>query len=136
MKKLIILIALIIILGVVAGVIVYAKDSPMFDIFFSENQKEERALDRMAKLYPEKLGDYTLYSRRAEKIRKNKEECSEINETLNKENLEIKGTVCARETIGEYRNAENKTVFVQMMQITKGENLEGIEYLFGKLSGV
>ena len=133
MKRIILPICIVLaILIIVGGVIVYTKDSPMFDTFFSEKVKEERALDRMENLYPEKLGDFTLYSRGAEKVRKNKEECDEINETLNKEGLEIKGTVCARITIGEYRNAENKTVFVQIMKITKGKDIPGIDYLFGK----
>lgn len=135
MKKIIIFILIfIVILVLTGGIVAYTKDSPVFDIFFSDEAKEERALDRMAKLYPEKLGEFNLYGRGAEKIRKNKEECDEVNETLNKENLEIKGTVCVRGTIGEYRNTENKTVFVQIMKITKGKDIPGIDYLFGKLA--
>lgn len=137
MKKIILLfiLAIVVILVISGGIFVFAKDSPIFDVFFSDKQKEERALERMAKLYPEKLGDFSLYARGPEKVRKNKEECNEINETLNKDNLEIKGTVCARITIGEYRNAENETIFVQIMKITKGKDIPGVEYLFGKISG-
>lgn len=135
MKKIILFIFIIAVASIIAGgAIVYAKDFLMFDVFFSEKTKEERALNRMAKLYPEKLGDFNLYGRGAEKIRKNREECNEVNETLNKENLEIKGTVCARITIGEYRNIDNKVIFVQIMKITKGKDIPGIDYLFGKLT--
>lgn len=135
MKKIILLSLLVIILlVVVGGTVVFAKDSPIFDIFFSDKAKEERALNRMAKLYPEKLGEFNLYGRGGEKVRKNMEECNEVNETLNKENLETKGTVCARITIGEYRNTENKVIFVHIMKITKGKDIPGIDYLFGKLT--
>ncbi len=113
---------------------VFAKDASIFDIFFSGNQKEERALDRMEGLYPESIGDFSLYARGSEKIRKERNWCDEIDETIHRDsgNIQIKGTLCYRITVGEYRNAENKTVFINIMQITKGEDTPGIDYLFGE----
>ncbi len=126
MKKIILLVVLIIIiLATAGGIIVYAKDSPVFDVFFSEKQKEERDLNRLAKLYPETIGNYTLYSWSAEKIQK-RAECENVDDTINKVtgNIEVKGEICNRYTIGQYRmNGSNKVVFVHIYKTTKGEDI-------------
>ena len=123
MKKIILLAVLIVIISAVAGgIIVYAKDSPVFDVFFSEKQKEERDLNRLAKLYPETIGNYTLYSWSAEEIQK-RAECEKIDETINKVtgNVDVGGEICNRYTVGQYRMAgSNKVVFVHIYKITKG----------------
>lgn len=137
-KKLVISIIIFIVVVLVfsGAMFVFAKDLVIFDVFYSGQEKEIRIIKRMAKLFPEKLEDFSLYSRGPEKISGDPEECEEVNETLNKENLEIKGTVCARSARGQYRNAENKVVFVHMMRITKGADIPGLDYLFGKIAGV
>jgi uncharacterized protein YxeA len=126
MKKIILLIiAVVIILILGGGVFIFAKDSPMFDVFFSEKQKEERELNRLAKLYPETIGNYTLYSWGAEKVQK-RAECENVNETINKAvgNVEINGEVCNRYAVGQYRmQGSNKVVFVHIYKITKGADI-------------
>ena len=124
MKKItkIILGVFIIILVATGGIVVFAKDSPMFDVFFSEKTKEERELSRLAKLYPETIGGYTLYSWNAEKIQK-RAECENVDNTINKVtgNIEINGEICNRYTVGQYRMAgSNKVVFVHIYKIIKG----------------
>lgn len=133
MKKIFILSAVILAVLILAtgATFVFAKDSSIFDFLFSKDQKEERIMKRMASLYPEILGDFKLYSHSVGKITKDKEVCQEIDETINKENLQIKGTFCARVTVGQYRNSENKSIFVHMMQITKGRDIPGINRLLG-----
>jgi len=134
MKKSIIAVLVIIItLIIIGGVAFYARDSFVFDIFFSEEQKNERDLNRMAKLYPEKIDNFSLYSWSAEKIRKDSE-CGEINEILNNEGKEIKGEICTRTTIGQYRDSNNNAIFVHLVKISKGRDDPGIDYLFEKIS--
>ena len=104
---------MITILAIAGGVIVYAKDSPIFDVFFSEKTKEVRDLNRLEKLYPETIGNYTLYSWSAEKIQK-RVECENVNE----------GEICNRYTVGQYRmSGSNKVVFVHIYKITKGADI-------------
>ncbi|OGZ65269.1 MAG: hypothetical protein A2998_02095 [Candidatus Staskawiczbacteria bacterium RIFCSPLOWO2_01_FULL_37_25b] len=110
MKKLILWIMIIIgIIIVTGGVAVFAKDAEIFDIFFSDKVKDERALNRMAKLYPEIMGDYVLYSWNAEKVQKR---------------AECEGEICSRYTIGQYRmDGSNKVVFVHIYKATKGTEI-------------
>ena len=101
-----IIIGIIIVTG---GVAVFAKDAEIFDIFFSDKVKDERALNRMAKLYPEIMGDYVLYSWNAEKVQKR---------------AECEGEICSRYTIGQYRmDGSNKVVFVHIYKATKGTEI-------------
>jgi len=127
MKKIILLfvVAVLIILIAGGGVFVFAKDLPMLDVFFSEKQKEERGLNRLARLYPETIGNYMLYSWNAEKIQK-RAECESVNETINRVtgNLEFKGEICSRYTVGQYRmNGSNRVIFVHIYKITKGADI-------------
>lgn len=124
MKKTIFTVLIILFFLVTGGVIVvYAKDAPVFDIFFSEKVKEERDFNRLEKLYPEKIGNYTLYYAGGEKVAK-KAECSQIDESFNDQAPRVQGELCTRQTIGQYRmDGSNKTVFVYIYKETKGGDL-------------
>ena len=121
MKKLKIIIPIILIVLIGAGaIIIYAKEAPIFDIFFSEEIKEGRKLDRLAKLYPETIGEFTLYSRGSEKLEKIREECSDINETIAGENFQ--GILCRTGIRAEYRN-QGISIFVNIFKLSSGKEL-------------
>lgn len=124
MKKIIFTVLIILFFLAVGGaIIVYAKDAPVFDVFFSGKIKEQRDFIRLEKLYPEKIGNYILYRTGREKVIK-KSECSQIDESFNDQAPRVQGELCTRQTIGQYRmDGSNKVMFVYIYKATKGKDL-------------
>lgn len=123
MKKIILGAVLFLILAILlgGGIAMFAKDAQIFDRFYSGEEKEQRILNRMVKLFPENIGDFHLYGPGPEKIRK-ENRCEQYQSEFRGIKLDIFGEVCNRNVIAEYRNG-NKVVFVYLMSTTKGKDV-------------
>lgn len=105
MKKIFIAIIAVLLVGGGATYI-YGSELPIFDSFYSPEQQEVRQVMRLAKEFPQSIGDYTLYGRTPEKIQ------------VKKECLPSGGTqVCYRNITAEYRQTGGRNgVFIQVAQ--------------------
>ena len=109
MKKTIIIfsiLALVVLIG--AGLFFFFRDDAIFDVFYSKDQWETRALNRMAKIYPKTLGQFTL----KEPVELDSTDCNQL-QTNGEE-------VCARMARGRYYDKTDRVIIVSMTQIVKG----------------
>lgn len=120
-KRNIIIIIAIIIIGV--GTIVYSKYNKNIDTPNPVDDKELQEAKRLRALFPDTIGDYTLYNRNADKV-DIRSGCNMIEDHPDSKNLGISGEMCTKNATGEYRkSADNKGIFIHLSTITKGKEI-------------
>jgi len=123
MKKIIFILIIILILFAGGIAFAYFSNSPLLDRFLSSEMRQAREIQRIRKIFPDKLDEYLLYGRSPEKIRVSNE-CRNIEDHPDIDVGGLTGEVCQKIIIGEYRQtAGDRVVFIHLSQIVKGKDI-------------
>jgi len=107
----------------ILGGLAYAWNKDMVSFLLTSEERERRENQRIAQLFPDALGDYVIQTENTRKVEFMKE-CRIIEEHPDLANLSVKGEVCGKNAMAEYRQSgSDKVVFVQTSIVEKGKDL-------------
>lgn len=104
----------------------YAKNIGFIDIFLTSQLKNERENERLIRLFPTTIDNYSLQTSAHYQADDDKSYDLEIESGC----FNVEGEVCRKNIVAEYReNTGNKIVFVQAMTYKKGKKIDKAMFL-------